>query len=169
MKFQKIHIFGAPGSGKSYLAKMLNSYYCYPILDLDNIFWDNSSCSYGIKNNPQIRNALLSKFLQNQNYIIEGVYYNWLSQAFNDADVIIVLKVNVWKRCYFILKRFCKRKIGLEKGKNETFLSTFRLLKWNFYFDTQHAKAIYNLAPNNKILEFANANDAFSYIITHNM
>lgn len=128
----KIHIIGGTGSGKTYLSKKLAKEHNMPLLDLDSIFWDNSTKGYGIKAPKEKRTKDLEKFMQNESYIIEGVYYSWLDKSFEIADKIIILDVNIYKRIFRLIKRFIKRKIGIEKGGNETFMSLCKLLKWSF-------------------------------------
>ena len=126
----KIHIIGGPGSGKTFLAGKLSRQYGIPHYDLDDIMWDNSSGSYGTKRNPEERDELLSKVLENDDWIIEGVYYSWCGRCFEDADRIILLEVP--RRTYRsrIIRRFLRRKLHLVKGKKETLRSLSALLKW---------------------------------------
>lgn len=165
MKFKKIHIFAAPGSGKSYLAKKIAECCQYPRLDLDDIFWDSNAEYYGIKNNPEKRNLQLAEFLKNKQYVVEGVYYEWLKPSFDAADVIVILKVNVWKRTYHILKRFFERKWGIIQGKKATVASTIRLLKWNFKFEKRYMDIVYSMLAKDKIAEFTSADEALFYIL----
>ena len=68
--------------------------------------------------------------LEHDDWIIEGVYYAWCRQCFADADRIYVLSVPRYKYRYRIIRRFLRRKLGLEQGKKETLQSLCRLLKW---------------------------------------
>ena len=126
----KIHIIGGSGSGKTTLAQRLAKDYGIQHYDLDELNWDNSSDAYGIKRDKAERAEMLDKILQKSDWIIEGVYYEWCRQCFEDADRIYLLKVP--RRSYRsrIIRRFIRRKLGLEKGKKETFASLKALLKW---------------------------------------
>lgn len=53
-----------------------------------------------------------------------------MSKCFEDADKIFVLDMPKRLYIYRIIKRSVKRKLGLEKGKKETFKSVYNLLKW---------------------------------------
>jgi len=134
----KIHIIGGSGTGKTYLASMLSTKYNVPHYDLDDLFWDNSANQYGVKMSIEKRNEMLSRILQNEDWIIEGVYYSWLTDSFEKADTIIVLDIpkNVYK--YRIIRRFIKRKIGIEHGKKETLSSLRNLLKWTDKFQKEN-------------------------------
>ena len=133
----KIHIIGCSGSGKTYLATALSEKYNIPHFDLDNIQWDNNSSGYGNKMPLEKRSELLNRILENDCWIIEGVYYAWVGKCFEDADRIFVLDVPKRIYIYRIIKRSVKRKLGLEKGKKETIKSVYNLLKWTDTFQNK--------------------------------
>lgn len=126
----KIHIIGGPGSGKTFLAEKLSKELGIQHFDLDNIQWDNQSDSYGVKRASDERNELLADVLNHKDWIIEGVYYAWCQQCFAEADKIYVLSVPRYKYRSRIIRRFFRRKLGLEQGKKETLKSLYQLLKW---------------------------------------
>ncbi|MBR6620660.1 MAG: DNA topology modulation protein FlaR [Clostridia bacterium] len=138
----KIHIIGCSGSGKTYLAKALSRKYKIPCFDLDDIQWDNSADSYGVKLPVEKRNALLKQILQNDSWIIEGVYYSWVGQSFEDADKIFVLDMPQYLYKSRILFRSVKRKLGFAKGKKETLKSVIALIKWTDTFQNKNLKEI---------------------------
>jgi len=115
----KIHIIGGSGSGKTYLADKLSKEHNIPHFDLDDLQWDNKAESYGIKRNPDERQAMLLEILNKEDWIIEGVYYKWCRQCFADADKIYLLEVPRRTYRHRIIRRFIRRKLGLEKGKKE--------------------------------------------------
>ena len=125
----KIHIVGGPGSGKSFLAKKLSRELGIPHYDLDDIQWANES-GYGKKRDTGERDALLEQILQRDDWIMEGVYYAWCGRCFEDADRIYLLIVPRRVYRYRILRRFLRRKLGLEPGKKETLKSLSALLQW---------------------------------------
>ena len=63
-------------------------------------------------------------------WVIEGVYHSWCLRCFEEADMIYLLSVPRYKYRYRILRRFARRKLGLEKGKKESLRSVAELLKW---------------------------------------
>lgn len=126
----KIHIIGGPGSGKTFLADNLSKQLGIPHYDLDDLQWDNIANNYGTKRKPQERDKLLNQILQSENWIIEGVYYSWCRQCFEAADKIYVLNVPRYIYRYRIIRRFIRRKLGLEKGKKESLKSLVDLLRW---------------------------------------
>ena len=138
----KIYIIGCSGTGKTYLAKKLSNKYNIPHYDLDNIYWDNSLQKYGIKTEIEKRDKLLQDILEEDSWIIEGIYYKWLEQSFKDADIIYVLDLQKYIYKFRIIKRFIKRKLRLEAGKKETLKSLLNLLKWTDKFQNENMKEI---------------------------
>lgn len=138
----KIRIIGCSGSGKTYLAKRLSEKFHIPNFDLDDIQWDNSQNSYGVKMPIEKRNEMLNDILQQPDWIIDGVYYAWVLKSFEDADVIYVLDIPKRVYKFRIIKRFIKRKIGFEKGKKESIKSVYKLLKWTNTYQNINMKEI---------------------------
>ena len=126
----KIHIIGGSGSGKTFLASRLSRKFGIPHYDLDELQWDNRSEAYGIKRGNAERQRMLQTILSKDSWIIEGVYYKWCGDCFEQADVIYLLEVPRRTYRYRIIKRFVKRKVGIEKGKKESLQSLRELLDW---------------------------------------
>lgn len=141
----KIHIIGCSGTGKTYLANALSKKHNISHYDLDDIFWDNSSSCYGVKRPIEERASLLSDILINDNWIIEGVYYSWCGEIFAKADVIYFLDTPKQVYKWRIVKRFIKRKLGIEKGDKESLKSVVSLLKWTDKFQKVNRKDIENI------------------------
>lgn len=138
----KIHIIGCSGSGKTYLANALAKKYNIPHFDLDDIQWDNNAEGYGTKRPLEERNALLQEILNNNEWVIEGVYYAWVQQSFDEADKIYVLDMPRYLYRSRIIIRSIKRKLGIQQGKRETLKSVYNLLKWTETFQNKNLKEI---------------------------
>ena len=157
----KIHIIGCSGSGKTYLATALSKKYNIPHFDLDDIQWDNNAQGYGVKMPVEKRNVLLQEILANDEWIIEGVYYAWVQQSFEDADKIYVLDVPKYLYTSRIIMRSIKRKIGIQKGKKETLKSVYNLLKWTEIFQNKNLQEIKSILDkyNSKVVWITNKKD----------
>ena len=138
----KIHIIGCSGTGKTYFAKALSKKYNIPHFDLDDIQWDNNSDGYGVKMPTDKRDELLKQILNKDAWIIEGVYYAWVLESFEQADIIYVLDMPKYLYKSIIIIRFLKRKVGIEKGKKETLKSLYNLLKWTNKYQDKNLKEI---------------------------
>ncbi len=73
------------------------------------------------------------------------MYYTWCRQCFEDADRIYLLSVPRYKYRYRILRRFVRRKLGVEEGKKETLKSLSALLRWADKYQTEDMPEIQKL------------------------
>lgn len=60
-----------------------------------------------------------------------------MGRCFENADKIFVFDMPKRIYIYRIIKRFVKRKLGLEEGKKETLKSVYNLLKWTDTFQNK--------------------------------
>lgn len=162
----KIHIIGCSGSGKTYLANALAKRYNIPHFDLDDIQWDNNAEGYGTKRPIEERNALLLEILNNNEWVIEGVYYAWVQQSFDEADIIYVLDMPGYLYKSRIIIRSIKRKIGIQQGKRETIKSVHNLLKWTETFQNKNLKEIKTILERyeNKVIWLSSKKDVSEII-----
>ena len=162
----KIHIIGCSGSGKTYLANALAKKCNIPHFDLDDIQWDNNSEGYGIKRPLEERNALLQEILNNNEWVIEGVYYAWVQQSFDEADKIYVLDMPRYLYKSRIIVRSIKRKLGIQQGKRETLKSVYNLLKWTETFQNKNLKEIKTILDKyeNKVIWLSSKKDVSEII-----
>ena len=157
----KIHIIGCSGSGKTYLANALAKKYNIPHFDLDDIQWDNNAEGYGTKRPLEERNALLQEILNNNEWVIEGVYCAWVQQSFDEADIIYVLDMPRYLYKSRIIVRSIKRKLGIQQGKRETLKSVYNLLKWTETFQNKNLKEIKTILDKyeNKVIWLSSKKD----------
>lgn len=157
----KIHIIGCSGSGKTYLATALAKKYNIPHFDLDDIQWDNNAEGYGTKRPLEERNALLQEVLNNNEWVIEGVYYAWVQQSFDEADKIYVLDMPRYLYKSRIIMRSIKRKLGIQQGKRETLKSVYNLIKWTETFQNKNLKEIKTILDKyeNKVIWLSSKKD----------
>ncbi len=168
----KIHIIGGPGSGKSYAAKKLSKKLNIRKFDLDYLFWDNDGRHFNKKNTPENRDKELARILKLDSWIIEGVYYKWLSESFKLSDKIIILKPNVYLRDFRIIKRFLFRKMKIIKSKKkETLKGLIELLIWNHEYDNDNLKRAYVLINiyKEKVIELNKADEIIKILKEKNI
>lgn len=124
----KIHIIGASGSGKSYLGKKISEAFNIPYVPLDELFWLNNGM-YNKTRDEVERAELLNQALKQDQWVIEGVYYQWVEACFEQADVIILLKVPIEELKKRIWGRYHKRK-RFEHHRTETKETVQALIHW---------------------------------------
>ncbi len=140
----KVHIIGCSGAGKTYFAQRLAQRQRIPHFDLDDIQWDREK-GCGAKLPVERRDSLLAEMLAQPDWVIEGIYYRWVGPSFRDADVIYVLDLPLPLCRWRIVRRFFRRRRGLEPGYRETVGSVWRLLVWTGGFHRQYLPEIQQL------------------------
>jgi len=147
-----MHILGPSGSGKSYLARKLGAITRIPVTDLDDLFWDNNLSDYEHRKPPQERDLLLQSILSSDNWIIEGVYYKWLSIPLHTADYVFYLDTLYALQVLRIIRRFISRKIGLRGcKKKETLIGLSSLLKWNHSYNIELKCSVDRLSSERRV------------------
>lgn len=164
---QRISIIGGPGSGKTHAANELSRTLHIQSHDLDELFWDAHAQRYGVRAAEDERNAKLADIARQERWIVEGVYYAWLTPVFQQADLIAVLQPHVFMRDWRIVRRFGYRKLGIRTSKREGFGDLYRLLLWNHQYDTNNLeRAIGCLEPyTHKLIHCRSADELVSYIV----
>ena len=88
----------------------------------------------------------MNNIIDNDNWIVEGVYYKWLSESFLRADIIYYLDTNVLIRHFRIIKRFIKQRLGIERSiYKQTVIGLIKMLIWNHQFNSTHRKKIFGI------------------------
>ena len=164
-KFNRFHIVGGPGSGKSYAAKKLSVLLNIPFYDLDDIFWHKADIDYTKTIPEKARDAKLKNIIKQKKWIIEGSFGSWTDPSFKKADRIIILKPNRYLRALRIAKRDIKAKFKITNRKAESLKSFFKFLKWNHLYDKDNLLKLEEKLEkyNDKILYFKKADQIISY------
>lgn len=162
----KIHIIGGSGTGKSYISELISKQYNIPHYDLDDIFWDNEAITYGTKMSIDKRAHKLNEILEKDNWVIEGVFYDWLKDSFEIADYIFIIITNPVVFNYRIIKRFVRRKLGIEKTKKETIKSLIELIIWTNKYQKRNIPKIISFLDqyHNKVIIITNGKKILSFI-----
>lgn len=135
MRYSKIHIIGPAGGGKTTLARRFAKSFNIAHLNMDDIFWDNRSTCFREKFSDEKRDGLLLEFLDRyDSYIVEGSYYKWGVESWRCADVIIFLIPPFHLTLLRLVGRHFRRRFGLEKPKESSFLSFIKLIRWNWHW-----------------------------------
>ncbi|HVT90620.1 MAG TPA: hypothetical protein VHD56_17325 [Tepidisphaeraceae bacterium] len=132
---RRIHIIGSTGSGKTHIAGILSRKLSIPAFDLDDLFWDRTSPTYGVRAAENVRSLKLMEIVARDEWIIEGVYHQWVGASFDRAEIIVALVPSAWLRDFRIIRRFINRKLGLIPSKRESLHDLWQLLRWNHGYD----------------------------------
>jgi adenylate kinase family enzyme len=145
LQYKKIHIIGSVGSGKTTLARKLSKDFHIPHYELDNIVWKRFQ-SGDVRRSEKERDAYLNKVVTSDAWVNEGVHYQWVTESFINAELIIFLDTRYSKRIYRIIKRFILQRIGIEKSNYKPSFSMFkRMFRWNTYFEKVSKREIIEL------------------------
>ena len=123
-KISKILILGGPGSGKPTLANKLEKLFELPIINLDNI------------NYKKERDSIIKRRINEDEWIMEGVYKSTLKQRADVADLIIFLEYPTHYLIFRIIKRYIcnfgkeKKELG---GCKERL--TWNFIKYTLFFN----------------------------------
>ena len=90
-RINKIAIFGADGSGKTRLTKLLQAELKIPKCNLDSINYKQNF----EKENPELRDKKIRALIQKERWILDGNYIDTLEERIREADLNIFLdKIN---------------------------------------------------------------------------
>jgi len=165
--YKKIYIIGAPGSGKSHIARLLSLSLNVKSYELDHLYWDPNVNRYGIPTDTLRRTEMLNNILAEQAWIMEGIYHDWTQPCFAEADVIILLKTKVWIRHWRLIKRYFQHRSKAYHGKRETFMDLLRLLAWNQRYERKQLPHVMESINGNhdKLRSYNNSSAAMTAII----
>ncbi len=128
-RYNKIHILGAPGSGKTHLAGLISKKMNTNHYNLDKVYWNEN---FRLRNNPEAREKLLNQALSERTWVIEGAYtQEWIMPSIHTADLIIILIPKKSLRLYRLIVR---NMVRIYRG-NSTFSQAIKLIYWGVKYD----------------------------------
>ncbi|WP_238557893.1 P-loop NTPase family protein [Paenibacillus shenyangensis] len=143
---KRIHIVGAPGSGKTELAARLSERLDIPSYSLESVLWSNEGKKRR-RNTPVVRQRLLLDIIGKDEWIVEGNLMEWLIPSFALADQIIFLTPHPFVRDGRMLQRFLRQKIGTDPDRDRlNLMGLIDRLYWNHRFEYESKPAILKVA-----------------------
>jgi adenylate kinase family enzyme len=134
----KIHIIGACGSGKTFIARELSKRLGIIHCQLDNLVWKRTD-SNNIRYPNEIRDRNLDEIIQQDSWIIEGVQHDWVYNSFKEADHIFIIRPILFVQNLRIIKRFVKTRLRLEeRNYTQDFKNVLKMFGWNKKFEQEH-------------------------------
>ena len=121
MKYNRIIIIGSAGSGKSYLAKKIAEITKYPLIHLDNEFWNPG----WVKTPREEWIEKQKEMISTEKWIIDGNYNSTLELRIEASDLVIFLDINRFVCMYGAIKRHGKKRSDLPDYCDERFDKEF--------------------------------------------
>jgi len=167
---KRIAIIGAPGVGKSTLAKQLSKVLQIKIWHMDKLFWQPGWVQISRKE-LQIK---VKAILKDPSWIIDGNYLNTLDMRLQAADTIIFLDYPIWLCLLGVIKRRIiyrdKVRTDITEGCPEQL--DYQFIRYLLRFPRDQKGLIYNklqkLDPSTKVLIFHNRHSLEKYLLDLN-
>ncbi len=162
----KICVIGYSGSGKSSFATKLGELYKIEPTHMDKYHYE----SHWIERDKDIRNDMLKKVLDLDEWILDGNYSKVITERFDQADQIFIFNFNRMKCLYgaFIrrVKYRNKARRSMTEGNPEKLDLEF--IKWILYKSrTKHRRDYYKELKNkysNKVVVFKTRKQVNQYL-----
>lgn len=135
---ERIHIFGASGSGTTSLAKSVANATCFPHIDTDDIFWIRTNPPFRTVRERKERQELLRQALaKTDTWVLSGSLCGWGDFAIPMFDLVVFLRTPSDIR----IKRLQKREINrygpeIENPGDSRYETHKGFLEWAAAYDT---------------------------------
>jgi len=135
---QRIHIFGASGTGTTTLAKSVANAAGFPRLDTDDIFWVRTNPPFRTIRELKERQELLRKALtKTDSWVLSGSLCGWGDFAIPMFDLVVFLWVPQDARMRRLEKREVRRYGSEIKNPDDPRFETHKgFLEWAAAYDT---------------------------------
>jgi len=144
---KKIYIIGGPGSGKTFISKVISKKTGIPFFELDNIFWKDIF-KYSQKEDQLIRDKNFKEIVSRSSWIVEGSYYKWIDEGFKNADIIVILNISKIISSFRVITRSIRERYSGES--KASFYSIYKMIKWGIGYDYKILPIIYKKADKYK-------------------
>jgi adenylate kinase family enzyme len=134
----RIHIFGASGSGTTTLAVAMATRHGHRHLDTDDFFWERTNPPYRERRPPVERLALLRKALRgSSSWVLSGSLCGWGDPLIPEFELVVFLAVPTTVRLARLRVREIERygQAALEPG-GELHAAHLEFLEWAGRYDT---------------------------------
>lgn len=163
---KKVIIIGAPGAGKSTLARVLQNTTKLPLIHLDLLFWKP-----GWVETPKVAwVALQQEIVQGEEWIIDGTYLSTVDIRLGAANVVIFLDMARTLCIWRVIKRHIlywrRSRPDLAKGCPEKITWNYLNKVWNFSVNDREIliKKLYNLSDEKQIIWLTSSSEVSALI-----
>jgi adenylate kinase family enzyme len=135
---QRIHVFGASGSGTTTLAKSVANATGFPHIDTDDVFWIKTNPPFRTVREQAERQELLRQAIMKTNsWVLSGSLCEWGDFAIPMFDLVVFL----WIPSDIRIQRLRKREIGrygseIENPGDPRYEMHKGFLEWAAAYDT---------------------------------
>lgn len=144
----RIHITGAPGSGKTTYARKLAAELGLPLCHLDEIYHDNSG-DVPRKRTESERISMAREFATGKDWVSEGTSFSdWVNPILKRATEIHIVSPSRMTRVWRQIKRYIRRKMRIEHSTyHETLSGLWAGIKWTWNYDRDTLPIILKKIP----------------------
>ena len=125
-KYKRILIFGASGTGKNWLGERLSGKSGIKFYDTDDIAWKKR---FTLQRDRKEKLQMLKGIARKKSWVIATGATTYIGDAVKRADLIIVLKSNIFLEGYRMISRYVKGKF---RGKSDTLGPFFKNIRENY-------------------------------------
>lgn len=147
LKYKKIWIIGAVASGKSTLATALSKYMKIKQYELDNLVHIRKPTG-DIRRPDSERDEIFNNIMNDDSWIIEGVYRKCFNSALSHSDCILIMDTPSKTRKLRIIFRWIKQVLNIE---HSNYRPTFKMLRsmyrWSDGYDKSYNDFLATLEP----------------------
>ncbi len=154
MSYSRIVIYGAPGSGKTFLATKLSSILSIPKYSIDDYFWKKG---WQVSSKQELKDKILP-IINKESWILDGNYSIIRPYALEKAELAIIMKIPTVQCIWNIFTRTLFRNLKIKRkeitplpkeieerdvGLKNFFPAFFILSKMSIKFNRKKFKEIY--------------------------